>query len=138
MSTRTEIELYDRKAFPDDLFMTARESGTRVAGRIVDATTMEQVFDALEGHTSKDMVGQALTVTGVSWTLYESAEGLIPNAIVEAASVETGEAVEFATTSTQLVAVLRKAQLIDGFPFNARIGSVKTRDGFTALKWERL
>lgn len=145
MSTKSEPETvggeliaYDTALFPDLLSQDPGDVSARFAARFMAAETIDDLFGALEGNLGKNLVGKRLQLTAVQWAPYESDRGVIPNAIVAAADVETGEFVEFATTSEALTMFLRRAELIGAFPFNARITEKKTRSGNTALNFERV
>jgi hypothetical protein len=134
----TELVAYDPQLFPALREQDPREAQARIAARFVKAETLDDLFNVLEGRASKDMVGRRLEVHGVSWAPYQSDEGTIPLAIVNAVDVDTGELVEFATTGRMLTMFIAKAELIDALPFKARITSVKTRQGRDALNFERV
>jgi hypothetical protein len=133
----TELIAYDQALFPTLLDQDPEAVRLRIANRIMAAPTADAVFDVLEGNTSQKLVGKRLQITEVAWAPYASDRGIIPNAIVLAADVETGEVVEFATTSEMLTLSLRKWELIGAFPVNVRIAEVKTRSGQTALNFAR-
>ena len=134
----TELVAYDQALFPTLLDQDPVAVRERFAARFARAETIEDLFDVLEGNTSKDLVGKRMQVTAVAWAPYESDRGIIPNAICTAADVETGEVFEFATTSEALTMFIRRAELIGAIPFNARIASKKTRSGQNALNFERI
>lgn len=133
-----EIVLYDPALYPTELFDAAEGGVVDFAARFAKAETVDALFDALAGNTSKSLVGRRLQVMSVRWRLYQADEGWTPMAICDAADVETGEVLEFATTSAMLTAFIRRVQLIDAFPFNTRITETKTRSGQTALNFERV
>jgi hypothetical protein len=135
--TKTEIVAYDHKLFPQLLDQDPEAVRERFAKRFMAAESVADLFDVLEGSTSQGMVGRRLQINGVTWAPYESDRGIIPLAICDAADLETGEIVEFATTSEALTMFIRRAELIGGLPFDARIASKKTRSGQTALNFER-
>ena len=70
------------------------------AQRFARAETIDDLFDVLEGNTSKTLVGTKLRLESVQWAPYESDRGVIPNAICKAVNLSTGEEFEFATTSS--------------------------------------
>lgn len=136
--TDGEIVLYDPALYPTSLFDTTEGGDVDFAARFAKAETVDALFDALKGNTSQNLVGRRLQIMSVRWRLYRADEGWTPMAVCDAADVETGEVLEFATTSGMLTAFIRHVELIDGFPFNTRITETKTRSGQTALNFERV
>jgi hypothetical protein len=134
----TELVAYDPNLFPALREQDPREAQARIAARFVKAETLDDLFNVLEGRTSKDMVGRRLEFHAVSWAPYQSDEGTIPLAIVTALDMDTGELVEFATTGKLVTMFIAKAELIGQLPFSARLVSVKTRQGRDALNLERV
>lgn len=132
-----EIVLYDQGMFPMLREQDPLEVQKRFAARFERAETMEDLFGVLEGTSSQDLVGHTVEIRGVQWAPYESDQGTIPLAICDAVDVSTGEVAEFATTSGMLVLFIRKAELIGGLPFKARIAEKLTRSGQKALNFER-
>lgn len=137
MTDSTEVVQYDAALFPELLDMDPGAVRERFARRFVAAESLDDLFDVLEGSTSKDMVGRKITIREVAWAPYESDRGIIPLAICQAADLTTGEAFEFATTSEVLTMFIRRAQLIGELPFDAKVAAKKTRSGQTALNFER-
>lgn len=135
-ATKTEIVAYDQTLFPMLRETDPEAVQARMAAQMFKAESIEDLFGVLNGTLSRDLVGQAVDVRSVAWQPYESDRGTIPLAVVEAVKLETGELVEFATTSTMLVAFLRQAEIIGALPFTARITSKKTRGGNMALNFE--
>jgi len=128
---------YDAALFPALLDQDPAAVRQRFAKRFMEANTIDALFDVLNGQTSKDMVGRRVQILRVAWAPFESERGVIPLAICDAADVETGEALEFVTTSEALTMFIRRAELIGELPFNARIAEKRTRSGQTALNFER-
>ena len=138
MSTAsTEVVAYDPALFPKILDQDPQEVQARFAKRFAAAKTIDDLFSVLEGNTANTLVGRSLKITGVAWAPYESDRGVIPLAVCEAADLKTGEVLEFATTSDQMVLFIRQAEIIGAIPFDAKIASKKTRNGFNALNFER-
>lgn len=127
---------YDPALFPDLANADPREGALRLVERIFAAENEQEVFDALKGETSKNMVGRRLEFRDVAWQPFYSERGAIPNAICTAADLDSGEVVTFATTGLVLTASIRKLQLLGKVPFRARIVPVKTNSGQTALNFE--
>lgn len=137
--TETSVDLvaYDPALFPALLEQDPLAVTARFAERFARAETLEDLFNVLEGNTSKDLIGHTLEVQAVSWVPFESDRGVIPNAICTAVDTATGELFEFATTSSVLTMFIRRAELVGALPFTARIAGKKTRSGQTALNFER-
>jgi hypothetical protein len=133
----TAVELYDRALFPMLAAQDPEEVTARLAGRIFQAQTMDDIFGIMEGTLSKDLVDVPLDIRGVTWQPYESDRGVTPLAIVDAVNIDTGEVVQFATTSTVLVASLRQAEIIGAIPFATKIKSRKTNSGNYALNFSK-
>ena len=110
----------------------------RMADRMMAADSLDALYDSTKGVTSDELDGKAIEVTSVEWQQYESDRGPIPQAVVQAIDLITGEVFEFVTTATMLVAFLYKAQQLQALPFRARIAGKKTKGGNTALNFERL
>ena len=110
----------------------------RMADRMIGADSLDALYDATKGVTSDELDGKAIEVTSVEWQQYESDRGPIPQAVVQAIDLITGEAFEFVTTATMLVTFLYKAQQLNALPFRTRIAGKKTKGGNTALNFERL
>ena len=123
--------------FPEIRNVDPAAVADRMAQRVMSATSLDELFDSLSGSTSDALVGRSFRILGVAWQPFESERGVIPNAIVDAADIKTGESREFATTGRMLVAFLRKAQLLNLFPFDVRIVEKTTRSGQKALNFER-
>lgn len=138
MAASTEVVSYDPGLFPDLLDQDPQAVTARFAQRFLQAESLEDLFNVLEGNSSKNMVGRKLEIQAVAWAPYESDRGVIPNAICTAADLETGEVVEFATTSQVLTMFIRRAEMVGALPFQARIAGKKTRSGQTALNFERV
>lgn len=138
MTDSTELGAYDHALFPTLLDQDPEAVRVRFAQRFAAAESMEDLFAVLQGTTSKDMVGRAVSIRSVQWAPFESDRGVIPLAICDAADVHTGEAFEFATTSEMLTMFIRRAEIIKALPFGARITAKKTRSGNIALNFEQL
>lgn len=132
-----EVVLYDHSLFPTLLDQSPEAVTERFAERFKRAESLDDLFDVLGGNSTKNMVGARVQVDSVSWAPYESERGVIPNAICQGVNLDTGEVIEFATTSQMLTLFIRRAELIKALPFKARITAKKTRSGQTALNFER-
>jgi hypothetical protein len=144
MSDKTETEAgaevvaYDPALFPNLIDQDPEAVTARFAERFKQANDLDDLFNVLEGSSSKNMVGKAIEISSVAWAPYESDRGVIPNAICTAVDLDTGEQIEFATTSTVLTMFIRRAELVKALPFRARITAKKTRGGRLALNFERV
>lgn len=134
----TALVAYDQAMYPNLLNQDPRAVMDRIAARFQQATSLDDLFNVLEGKTSDDMIGRAITVQSVAWAPYESDRGIIPLAVCQAVDSD-GEVFEFATTGEVLCLFIRHAELIPGcMPFTARITGKKTSSGQTALNFERV
>lgn len=134
----TAVELYDRSMFPVLLDQSPEAVQARFAEQYAKATSLAELFNVLEGNSSKDLIGRKIEIGAVNWAPYESERGIIPLAICEGVDLDTGEVIHFVTTSSSLTMFIRMAELIDVLPFSAKITSKKTRSGQTALNFERV
>lgn len=133
----TEIAPYDHALFPDLLSQDPLAVMQRFARRFMAAESLDALFDVLSGNTAQALVGRRLQISQVAWAPFTSDRGIIPNAICQASDIETGEVLEFATTSEALTMFIRRAELIGALPFNVKVAAVKTKGGNTALNFER-
>lgn len=138
MSSGTEVVLYDPSLFPALRDQDPQEAQARFVKRFSQAKDLDDLFSVLEGNNAKGLVGKAVQIEAVQWAPYESDQGVIPNAICEAIDLETGEVIEFATTSSMLTHFIRQAEIIGSLPFKARITEKTTRSGRKALNLERV
>jgi hypothetical protein len=134
----TDVAIYDTTLWPELLDQDPEAVMARFAERFVKAENLDELFNVLEGNSSKDMIGRKVEIRSVKWAPYESDSGIIPNAICTATDLDTGELTEFATTGGMLTMFIRRAELIGALPFQARIAGRKTRSGQTALNFERV
>lgn len=109
----------------------------RMRKQMLSTSSLDEMFDVLEGSNSKGLVGKAFTFTGVEWDVYEATRGPVPMAVCQVVDPATGEADEFVTTGGALVDFLLQAQLLEVYPFTARIVEKVTRSGQKALNFER-
>lgn len=135
---KPEVVHYDRELFPALLDMDPDEAAGRIIARYQRAETLDDLFDVLEGNTSKTLVGHKFQFRSVAWAPYESDRGVIPLAICDAVDLDTGEETEFATTGQMLVQFLRRAELIGAYPFEAKLTATKTNSKRDALNFERV
>lgn len=110
----------------------------RMVKRVRSAGTIDDLFDALTGTSSDQMLGRSFEFTDVTWQPYLSDRGTIPLAVCDVVDLSTGESTEFVTTATMLVHFLRQAQILGAYPFKARVVGKKTNSGQTALNFERI
>jgi hypothetical protein len=134
----TQIEAYDHALFPELLNTDPESVMVRFAERFMRAETLDDLFDALEGNLSRSLVGHKVRIQSVQWAPYQSDRGITPLAICQATDLTTGEETEFATTGGVLTMFIRRAELLDCIPFDAKIVGKRTSNGQTALNFERL
>jgi hypothetical protein len=111
---------------------------SRLRDRARSATSLDDLFDLTSGNSSDHLVGRRVEIRSVTWQTYESDRGPIPQAVVEAVDIDSGDETEFATTGALMVEFLYRAQQLKVLPFKARIVGKKTRSGQTALNFERV
>jgi hypothetical protein len=126
------------EAFPEIREVSVEAVQERMAARVQKATSLDELFDSLEGNSSDKLVGKSFEFTAIAWQPYESQRGIIPMAIVTATNLDTGEEEEFVTTGGMLVQFLRRAQVLGALPFSARIVEKATKGGQKALNFERV
>lgn len=131
------LEVALRESFPNMAESSAEDATARIATRLLKAGTMDQRFDALSGNSTDALIGKSFEITGVQWQTYASERGDVPQGVVQAVDLSTGEATEFVTTATMLVYFLRSVEMGDDFPFKARIVEKTTKRGNKALNFER-
>jgi hypothetical protein len=137
VSTGGDVSALLAASFPEIREVTPEAVIDRMTKRVRSATNLDQLFDSLTGNSSDALVGKSFEFTGVEWQPYESEKGIIPQAICEATDLATGEATEFVTTAGMLVQFLRQAQVLNAYPFKARIVEKTTKRGQKALNFER-
>lgn len=127
-----------KAAFPNITESDSDAAGARIAQRMLKAESVEDLFDVLDGNSSDKLIGKSLTINGVTWQLYKSDRGDIPQAVVDAVDKATGEETEFVTTGGMLVYFLRRVEMLGKFPFDAKITEKTTKRGNKALNFERV
>lgn len=127
-----------KAAFPNIAENDSSEASARIAQRMLKAESVDDLFDVLDGNSSDKLVGKSLTINGVTWQLYKSDRGDIPQAVVDAVDKSTGEVTEFVTTGGMLVYFLRRVEMLGKFPFDAKITEKTTKRGNKALNFERV
>lgn len=111
----------------------------RISDRMGKADSLDELFSATKGNTSDEMDGKAIRVLSVNWQPYEAADrGTIPLAVVAYVDLATNKEDEFATTASGLVNFLYFAGKLNAIPFEARIVGKRTRQGQTALNFEKV
>lgn len=126
------------EAFPGIESADPDDAIARMAERLLKAKSIEERFDALDGNSSDELIGKSFEINGVTWQLYPSERGNIPQAVVDATDLSTGEEVEWVTTAKMLVFFLRATELQGQFPFKTRIVEKTTKRGNKALNFERV
>lgn len=133
-----EVVLYDHNLFPNLVEQDPGDVMRRFAERFMRAETLDDLFDVLDGNSTAGMIGARVQIDSVEWAPYQSERGVIPNAICQGVNLDSGEVIEFATTGQMLTLFIRRAEIIGAIPFKAKIAGVKTREGNTALNFERV
>jgi hypothetical protein len=133
-----ELVLYDHALFGDLKWQDPQDMGRKLGERMNRAKSVDDLFGVLEGNSTKMMIGRKVEILDADFYAYQADEGVIPNAICQAVDIDTGEVLEFATTSGFCTAFLRKAQLLDGFPLKVKITDTLTRSGQKAINFERV
>lgn len=110
----------------------------RLEARYDRAENLDDLFDALDGSSSQDLVGRKFSFLDVSWQRYDSDRGAIPQAVCQVVDLSSGEEDEFVTTGGMLVRFLANAKRLNVFPFDARIVEKTTKRGNKALNFERV
>ena len=133
-----DVVLYDHELFPDLRWQDPQETESRFAGRFKRAETLDDLFSVMSGNSTQTMIGRRLEIQEVDFVAYQADDGVIPNAICLAADIDSGEVLEFATTSGFCTKFLRKAQLLGLLPVKVKITSTLTRSGQNALNFEKV
>lgn len=110
----------------------------RITERVMEADSLEELFDVWEAPTSRNLANRAFKIVGVRWGLYEAEGGPVPLAEVDALDLSTNKRERFVTTASNLTSFLVRAHQLDEIPFEARIVEVTTRQGRTALRFGRV
>lgn len=127
----------DAAAFPVTDERDPEAVTRRMVDRMFKTKNIDEMFDALSGTSSDELVGKTIEVKSVEWDVYESDKGPIPLAVVGAVDQTDGELFEFVTTSPMLTSFIRQAEVLSLIPFKARIEGKKTRSGREALNFVR-
>lgn len=110
----------------------------RILARLFQSETPDQAFGTWESQSSDALVGQRFDIRGVRWGIYQSDDGPVALAEVDAINLETGESDPFITTAPNLTGFIRLFELKSWMPFRAQIRESKTARGFNALHFERV
>jgi hypothetical protein len=142
LSPDEALALRLKDSFPDVRASDPEAVADRMAGRLHKATSMDELFDALEGSSSDQWIGKPIEVLSIEWETYDavrpSGTVTIPKAVCQIVDITTGEIDEFMTTAKMLVHFLRQVEVLDAYPFKARIVEKTTKGGQKALNFERL
>lgn len=133
-----EIVLYDHALFGELKWQDPQDMGRKLGERMNRAASVDDLFGVLEGNSTKSMIGRKVEVLDVDFYAYQADEGVIPNAICQAVDLDTGEVLEFATTSGFCTAFLRKAQMLEALPLKLKVTETLTRSGNKAINFERV
>lgn len=132
-----DVVLYDHELFPDLKWADPQDFEQRSADRFKRAGSVDDLFDVMSGTNSKSMVGRKLEIGAVDFQAYQADQGVIPNAICQAVDLDTGEVLEFSTTSGFCTKFLRMVELMGQLPVKVKITETTTRSGQKALNFER-
>lgn len=136
-ATSMDVVLYDHGLFGELKWQDPQDMGRKLGERMNHAKSADDLFDALSGNSTQSMVGRKLEIMDADFYAYQSDDGVIPNAICQAVDIDSGEVLEFATTSGFCAAFLKKAQLLKLFPLKVRVTETLTRSGNKAINFER-
>lgn len=136
-ATAAGMVLYDVTLFGQLKWQDPQDMGRKIGERMNRATSVDELFTVLEGSNTQGLIGRKVEILGADFYAYQSEEGVIPNAICQAADIATGEVLEFATTSGFCTAFLRKVQLLNGFPVQVKVTETLTRSGQKAINFEK-
>ena len=131
-----EVVPYDTSLFPELRWQDPERMGERLAKRFAQAGNLEDLFAVLSGNNTQGMVGRRVEIQAVDWLAYESDRGVIPNAVCDAVDIESGELLEFATTSGACTMFIRRAELLGLLPVKVKIVEKVTKTGNRALNFE--
>jgi hypothetical protein len=132
-----DVVLYDHELFPELKWADPQEFEARSADRFKRATSLDDLFDVMTGNNSQALVGRRLEIRAVDFQAYQADDGVIPNAICQAADIDSGEVLEFSTTSGFCTKFLRMAELLGQLPVRVKITDTLTKSGQKALNFER-
>jgi hypothetical protein len=131
-----EVELYDRQLFGNLISQDPEAVMARFAEQFMAAKTVEEVFAVLDGNSATRLYGEVVEIRSVAWAPYQTEDGVIPNAIIEAVNMHTGEQVQFSNTGRLSNMQLRRVELIGGLPLKVRVVGKRTAGGQTATNFE--
>lgn len=124
--------------------VSAAESGASILGRILTATTVEEVDAAaapLDAENTRDLAGKVVTIRGVTFfpTAFEDRDPGSPTvyAVMDAVS-EDGEGFRLRTSSQTVMAQLAQYRRLGAFPLIRRIAQNDrpTAAGFYPIRLE--
>jgi hypothetical protein len=137
-ATPMDVVLYDHRLFGELKWQDPQDMGRKLGERMNRAKSLDDLFGVLEGSSTKNMIGRKVEILEVDFYAYQADEGVIPNGICQAVDIDTGEVLEFATTSGFCTAFLKKAQLLELFPVKVKITETLTRSGQKAINFEKV
>lgn len=136
-ATGMDVVLYDHALFGELKWQDPQDMGVKLGERMNRAQSLSDLWGALKGNSTQTMIGRKLEILDVDFYAYQADDGVIPNAICQAVDLDTGEILEFATTSGFCTAFLRKAQLLDLLPVKVKITETLTKGGNKAINFEQ-
>jgi len=110
----------------------------RIIAQVLGAKSLDDVDAPWQANDMKAVNGHVFRIDGVTFTEYESERGVVPMARVSAVDKSTGEAMEWRSTATSVVAQLVAIHNLDGYGTDWRVVGAKTRSGNTAYHLERV
>lgn len=142
-----EIDEAAAVALVDDKFFSAMsielpvmdpiEIQRQITGRVMKAESLDELFRVWEAKTSDQLVGKIVTIRSVDWSGYNASYGVIPLAKIIAYDEIEKKDMDFITTAPNLTSFIARAMQLQLLPFTAKIVGNQTRNGQTALHFER-
>ncbi len=137
-ATSTSVVVYDNELFPELKWQDPLKANLKFAERFGRAETLDDLFNVLSGTSTQDIVGRKVQILDVDWQAYQADDGVIPNAICQGVDLDTGEVLEFATTSGMCTMFIRKAELLGLLPVSVKIVENLTTNNRKALNFEKV
>ena len=131
-------EIFPTDMWPDTVTTDPTVAQRQIVNRLLAAETVDALFDAMGGQTSDADVGKSFEFVNVEWQAYQADNGVIPLAKCDVVDLSSGEKRGFVTTAVSLTAFIRRVEMLNAFPFRARVTGKRTRSGYTALNFEKV
>lgn len=143
-ASSVEVVLYDKALFPELRWQDPQEANARFVARFNQAETLDDLYNVLSGANTQGLIGRKFQILDVDFVAYQADDGIIPNALCLGADLDSGEVLQFATTSGQPTMFLGRARLLGLLPAEegkervlVKITETKTRSGNTAINFDR-